>query len=44
MFALVTIAVSWIVVRPVLGVALLVVAGAIAVCLFMKKNQASAPK
>ncbi len=43
-FALVTIAVSWIVVRPVLGVALLVVAGAIAVCLFMKKNQASAPK
>lgn len=43
-FALVTIAVSWIVVRPVLGIALLVAAGALAAYLFMKKKQASVSK
>lgn len=43
-FALVTIAVSWIVVRPVLGIALLVVAGAIAAYIFMKKQQATVSK
>ena len=43
-FALITIAVSWIVVRPVLGIGLLVAAGALAAYLFMKKKQASASK
>ena len=43
-FALVTIAVSWIAVRPVLGVALLVAAGALAAYMFMKKKQAAVPK
>ena len=41
--ALVTIAVSWIVVRPVLGIALLVAAGAIAAFIVMKKKQSGAP-
>ena len=41
--ALVTIAVSWIVVRPVLGIALLVAAGAIAAFIVAKKKQAAVP-
>jgi len=43
-FALLTVAVSWIVVRPVLGIALLVAAGALAGYLFMKKKQAAIAK
>ena len=42
--ALLTIAVSWIVVRPVLAIVLLVVAGALAGYMFMKKKQAAVVK